>query len=93
MRQFVALVWMLGAVGIGLVLREWVPWLRENVDFPLMALISGVIGIMIPNLAQFGDAGRVVTKGENRRVNLLVGVGITILLLLAFNFLVGSFIN
>ena len=79
LRQFVSLFWMLLAVGIGLVLRESVPWLEENIDFPLMALISGIIGIMIPNLAQFGNAGKVLTKSENRSLNLLVGAAVTVI--------------
>ena len=57
LHQFVSLFWMLGAVGIGLLLRENNEWLKNAIDFPLMALLSGIFGIMIPNLAQFEKAG------------------------------------
>lgn len=91
-RQFVSLIWMLVAVGAGLTLRERIPWLKENVDFPLMALLSGIFGIIIPNAAQFDKAGWVVTRSENRGFNLLVGIGIVVLFLLLFNaFITGSF--
>lgn len=88
-RQFVSLFWMLGAVTLGLFLREMLPWLQQNVDFPLMLLLSGIIGIMIPNLVQFGRAGKVLTKSENRHLNLLVGAAVTLIILLLANALIG----
>ena len=89
-RQFKSLFWMLLALVIGLSLRESSAWLKDAIDLSTMALISGLAGIMIPNLAQFGSAGKVITKANNNRVNLLVGAGITLLALLLFNLLVGN---
>lgn len=92
-RQFTSLFWMLLAVAVGLTIREMLPALKANIEISTMALVSGLIGIVIPNVAQFGRAGKVMTKGNNRRVNLLVGAGITLLLLLIFNWLVASAVN
>ena len=92
-RQFTSLFWMLLVVGIGLSIREITPWLKEAIELPMMALISGLFGIMIPNLSQFGKAGKVITKTENNWVNLIVGAGITLLMLLLFNWFVGRIIN
>jgi hypothetical protein len=91
-RQFISLIWMLVAVGIGLTLRENILWLKTNVDYPLMALLSGIIGIMIPNFVHFGSAGKVLTKSENPRINLLVGVTVTLLVLLFANALLNQFL-
>jgi hypothetical protein len=87
-RQFKSLFWMLLAVVIGLSLRESWAWLKAAIDLSTMALISGLVGIVIPNLAQFGSAGKVITKANNNRVNFLVGAGITLLALLVFNLIV-----
>lgn len=92
-RQFTSLFWMLAAVVIGLSLREYYPWLKQSIELSTMALISGLFGIVIPNIAQFGNAGKVLTKTSNRWINLLVGAGITLILLLLFNWLVGTFVN
>jgi len=83
---------MLVAVGIGLTLRENLPWLKSNIDYPLMALLSGIVGIMIPNFVDFGNAGKVLTKNENPRINLLVGVTVTLIVLLLANSLLRRFL-
>jgi len=88
LRQFASLFLMLAAVALGLLLRENVNWLKENVDFPLMALLSGIIGIIAPNIVQFGNAGKVLTGSENKRINLLVGAGAIIVVLILANALV-----
>jgi hypothetical protein len=92
LHQFVSLFWMLGAVGVGLYLRENIEWLKNAIEFPLMALLSGIFGIMIPNLSQFGKAGRVLTKSDNARINLLVGVGVIVVILVLGNLLISQFI-
>ena len=92
LHQFVSLFWMLGAVGVGLYLRENIEWLKDAIEFPLMALLSGIFGIMIPNLAQFGKAGKVLTKGEDERMNIMVGVGVIVVILVLGNLLVSQFI-
>lgn len=84
-RQFLSLFWMLGAIGAGLLLRERITWLSENIDPPLMILISGVAGVLLPNLRQFGRAGGVITRKENSRSNVLVGFVVIVVVLLAFN--------
>lgn len=89
-RQFISLIWMLMGLGSALLMREQIPWLKENIEFPTMALIGGAVGIVIPNVKQFGNAGRLVTRGENEQVNVFVGAAITILLLLLFSFVVGQ---
>jgi len=83
---------MLAAVAIGLTLRQNIPWLNRNIDYPFMALMSGIIGIMIPNFVQFGKAGKVVTKSENPRINLLVGITVTLLVLLLANAVLDRFL-
>jgi hypothetical protein len=92
LHQFVSLFWMLGAVGVGLYLRENIDWLKVRIDFPLMALLSGIFGIMIPNYAQFGKAGKVLTGSEDERINVFVGVGVIVLILLLGNLLVSQII-
>jgi hypothetical protein len=87
-RQIVSLVWMLAAIGLGLLLRGQITWLADHVDYSLTILLSGFFGLMIPNLAQFGRAGRIITRGENARLNLLAAVAMVVILVLLFHSLV-----
>ena len=92
-RQFKSLIWMLLALGLGLTLREIVPWLNQRIDPATMALISGLAGIIGPNMAQFARAGGVITRNENPRTNMLVGAGTTLLALLFFSWFFGALLN
>jgi hypothetical protein len=82
MRQFKSLFWMLLSIAVGLALRESWPGLKEGIDLATMALLSGIAGIIGPNLPQFARAGGVITKRDNSLTNTLIGAGITLLFLL-----------
>jgi uncharacterized membrane protein YbjE (DUF340 family) len=84
-RQFVSLLWMLAAIAVGLLLREQIPWLKQNVEYPLMLLLSGGVGILLSNTSQFRKAGAVITRVENPRLNILIGFAIVVALLLLLN--------
>lgn len=79
-RQVAAQLWMFAGIAGAMTLREVLPWLKENVSYASMLLIGGVLGTLVPNLVHFGQAGKVITKGENPTTNFLVGTGATLLL-------------
>lgn len=81
---------MLIAIVVGLTLHSQLPWLNQSIDRPTMALLSGVLGILLPNVAQFGRAGEVLTKDDDHQRNTLVGIGLTILVMLLLVWMASS---
>lgn len=81
-RQFSALFWMFAGIAGAMTFREVLPWIKEHISYATMLLIGGVLGILVPNLIHFGQAGKVITRGENAATNLIVGASLTLLFLL-----------
>ena len=75
-RQFLSLLVMLVVIGFGLLLRESIPWLKENIDYPLMLLLSGLVGILVPNITRIRSAGREITRDEESPIGTLASVAV-----------------
>lgn len=67
---------------IGWALTILFPGLEARFGMVAVLLWSGAIGGVLTSLDGFTRAGAALTRGDDRRLNLLVGLGIPILLLL-----------
>ena len=71
-----------GGAAIGWTLTIIFPGLVERFSFLTVLLWSAAIGGVLTSLDGFMRAGAALTRRDNRTLNLLVGLGIPILLLL-----------
>jgi hypothetical protein len=79
------LVGIFAGVGVGLMLLGLIPGLEQSVGFFETLLWCGAIGGMLGSLASFERAGAVLTRGDNRALNLLVAFGfVAVILLLVY---------
>ncbi len=78
-RQWVGIF---GGAAIGWALTIIFPGLAERFSLLTVLLWCGAIGGILTSLDKFMRAGAALTRRENRTLNLLVGLGIPILLLL-----------
>ena len=77
-RQWVGIF---GAAAIGWALTLVIPGLEERFGMLTVLLWSAAIGGILTSLDGFMRAGAALTRRDNRALNLLVGLGIPILLL------------
>ena len=80
------MIGLFGGIGLGLVVGSLVPWIRENLDLTSLILWSGAIGMVVTNFRQFGQAGAVLTRGENKALNYFIGLALPVALLLIVYF-------
>jgi hypothetical protein len=78
-RQWVGIF---GGAAIGWALTIIFPGLAGRFSLLTVVLWSGVIGGILTSMDEFMRAGAALTRRDNRTLNLLVGLGIPILLLL-----------
>ena len=78
-RQWVGIF---GGAAIGWALTIIFPGLTERFSLLTVLLWSGGIGGVLTSLDGFMRAGAALTRRDNRGLNLLVGLGIPILLIL-----------
>ena len=62
------------------------PGLQERISLFSAILWGGAIGAAVVSLDSFEKAGAALTRKENRALNLAIGLGIPIILLLIFFF-------
>lgn len=82
------MIGLFGGIGFGLLVGGLVPWIRENLDLTSLILWGGVIGMVATNFRQFGLAGAVLTRGENKALNYFIGFALPVTLLLIVYFAV-----
>ena len=75
------IVGIFGGAAIGWALTMVFPGLEERFGMLTLLLWCGAIGGILTSLDGFMRAGAALTRSENRALNLLVGLGIPILLL------------
>jgi hypothetical protein len=76
------MVGIFGGAAIGWALTFIFPGLEERFGMLTILLWSGAIGGILSSLEEFGRAGAALTRRDNRTLNLLVGLGIPLLLML-----------
>lgn len=65
------------------------PGLREAVGWGGVLLWGAAIGAMLGSLSQFEKAGRLITRSDNKMLNLAVGICIPFLVIAALAFVLG----
>lgn len=80
------MIGLFGGIGLGLVVGSFVPWIRENLELTSLILWSGAIGMVVTNFKQFGLAGAILTRGENKALNYFIGLALPAALLLIVYF-------
>ncbi|HEX6305423.1 MAG TPA: hypothetical protein VFZ76_14610 [Anaerolineales bacterium] len=82
---------VLAGGALGLALGVLFPGLPKQFGGLLsLVLWSGVIGSVLTNLNGFVRAGAALTHSENRGINLLVGLGIPVLIVVLFGIAISS---
>ena len=76
------MVGIFGGAAIGWSLTLFFPGLEERFGILTILLWSGAIGGILASLEEFMRAGAALTRRDNRALNLFVGLGMPILLLL-----------
>ena len=76
------MVGIFGGAAIGWSLTFIFPGLEERFGMLTVLLWSGAIGGILTSLEEFMLAGAALTRKDNRALNLFVGLGFPILLLL-----------
>jgi hypothetical protein len=76
------LVGIFGGAAIGWALASLFPGLEQRFGMLTILLWSGAIGGILTSLGGFMRAGAALTRRDNRVLNLMVGLGIPLLLLL-----------
>lgn len=72
-----------GGVGLGMMLLAVVPSLAQSPGWVETLLWMGALGGVLASLPAFERAGAVLTRRDNRLLNLAVSLGIVILFLAA----------
>lgn len=75
---------VLGGAGIGLALVPILPGLADRLGVFYLVLWCAVIGGVLTSLNAFMRAGAALTRSQNDWLNLLVGLGVSILILAIF---------
>jgi hypothetical protein len=75
---------VLGGAGVGLALVPIFPDLANQIGVFYLVLWSAVIGGVLTSLNAFMRAGAALTRSQNNWLNLLVGLGVSILILAIF---------
>lgn len=82
---------VLAGAAIGLALGALFPGLQRQLGgLFYLVLWSGVVGGVLTNLDGFIRAGAAVTRTEKRGINLLVGLGIPVLIVVLFAVAISS---
>ncbi|HLF02392.1 MAG TPA: hypothetical protein VI547_10485 [Anaerolineales bacterium] len=69
-----------GLIGGWMTGNFW-PFLSDSVGWAGVLLWGAAIGAMLGSLAQFERAGKVLTRGDNRILNLAIGVSVPLLII------------
>ncbi len=69
-----------GLIGGWMTGNFW-PFISDSVGWAGVLLWGAAIGAMLGSLTQFERAGRVLTRNDNRILNLTVGVSVPLLLI------------
>ena len=75
------MVGIFGGAAIGWALAMTIPGLEERFGMLTILLWCGAIGGILTSLDGFIKAGAALTRRDNRILNLLIGLGIPLLLL------------
>jgi hypothetical protein len=75
------MVGIFGGAAVGWSLTILIPGLEERFGLLTILLWSGAIGGILTSLGEFMRAGAALTRRDNPALNLLVGLGIPVLLL------------
>jgi hypothetical protein len=65
-------------VSIAMMIGSLVPGIREQYSLGIVLLWGGAIGGLAASYERFERAGAALTRGENKVVNYLVGIGIPV---------------
>jgi hypothetical protein len=65
-------------VSLAMIVSSFAPGIRENYSLGIVLLWGGALGGLAASYERFERAGAALTKGENKVVNYLVGVGIPV---------------
>ena len=68
-------------IGAALIVGALVPAVNENYSLGIVVLWGGAIGGFLASYERFEQAGAMLTRSENRALNLLIGAGLPIGLL------------
>ncbi|HUF38542.1 MAG TPA: hypothetical protein VMN57_08465 [Anaerolineales bacterium] len=63
-------------VSIAMMIGSLVPEIRERYSLGIVMLWGGALGGLLASYDRFERAGAALTRGENKVVNYLVGVGV-----------------
>ena len=85
-RQWVG---VFAGAAIGLALNVLFPPLADRFSPFSVVIWCAVLGGVLTSLDGFNRAGAALTRSENRWLNLLVGLGIPVLILILFGLLIG----
>jgi len=78
-RRFIReLVGILLGVSIAAIVGSLVPAIREGYSLFAVLLWGGALGGLLVSYERFERAGAALTRGENKLVNYLVGIGIPV---------------
>jgi len=78
-RRFIReLVGIFLGVSVAMMVGSLVPGIRERYSLGIILLWGGAIGGLAASYERFERAGAALTRGENKVVNYLVGVGIPV---------------
>ena len=69
-------------LSIAMMVGSLVPEIRERYSLVIVLLWGGAIGGLLASYERFERAGAALTKGENKVVNYLVGIGVPVGILL-----------
>jgi hypothetical protein len=79
------IVGMFLGISVALILGALLPEINENYSLGIVVLWGGALGGFVASYERFEQAGAILTRGENRGLNLLIGAGLPVgLLVLIF---------
>lgn len=79
---------LFGGIGLGMMVSALIPWVRNNVDLTTVILWSGAAGVVITSWEQFEAAGGALTRKPGRALNLAVGFGLPLLLIVLLSYFI-----
>lgn len=76
------LVGLIGGAAAGLAMSVFFPPLAERFGLFPLVLWGSIVGGVLTSLGGFSRAGKALTRSDNPYLNLLVGLGLPLLILL-----------
>ena len=65
-------------IGAAMMISSLVPAIREQYSLSIVLIWGAAIGGLLASYERFESAGEILTRSENRALNILVGAGIPI---------------